>query len=210
MRCLLSPARLRPAKWRRIRPPSLCVQTQGNQNEIIITAQKRTQRLIDVPQSVSVISGKSLDKQHAERLSDYLTASQARISLKARRAIRASSFAASTPAASEPRSPHISTRRRSVRQPALLTARSSRRTSIPSTRASGSAEGPSRNPVRCELARRSRQISLPLRRIHARLAAPSNLAVKTFRTVTSAGGRRRRQRASFQGGGIPRERVLPP
>ncbi len=49
------------------------VQTQGDQNEIIITAQKRSQRLIDVPQSVSVISGDSLDNQHAERLSDYLT-----------------------------------------------------------------------------------------------------------------------------------------
>lgn len=49
------------------------VQSQGNQNEIIITAQKRTQRLIDVPQSVSVISGDSLEKQHAQRLSDYLT-----------------------------------------------------------------------------------------------------------------------------------------
>jgi outer membrane receptor protein involved in Fe transport len=48
-------------------------QTQADQNAIIITAQKRTQRLIDVPQSVSVISGESLDRQHAERLSDYLT-----------------------------------------------------------------------------------------------------------------------------------------
>jgi outer membrane receptor protein involved in Fe transport len=49
------------------------VQTQGDQNEIVITAQKRTQRLIDVPQSVSVISGESLERQHAQRLSDYLT-----------------------------------------------------------------------------------------------------------------------------------------
>jgi outer membrane receptor protein involved in Fe transport len=48
------------------------VDTQGDQNTIIITAQKRTQRLIDVPQSVSVISGDSLANQHAERLSDYL------------------------------------------------------------------------------------------------------------------------------------------
>jgi outer membrane receptor protein involved in Fe transport len=52
-------------------PPA--VETQGDQNAIIITAQKRTQRLIDVPQSVSVISGDSLENQHAERLSDYLT-----------------------------------------------------------------------------------------------------------------------------------------
>lgn len=46
---------------------------QPASQDIIITAQKRTQRLLDVPQSVSVISGDSLDKQHAERLSDYLT-----------------------------------------------------------------------------------------------------------------------------------------
>lgn len=49
------------------------VQASGNQNSIIITAQKRTQRLIDVPQSVSVISGDWLDKQHLQRLSEYLT-----------------------------------------------------------------------------------------------------------------------------------------
>ncbi|WP_458387938.1 TonB-dependent receptor [Sphingomonas sp. F9_3S_D5_B_2] len=49
------------------------LQTQGDQNAIIVTAQKRTQRLLDVPQSVSVISGESLENQHAQRLSDYLT-----------------------------------------------------------------------------------------------------------------------------------------
>ena len=40
--------------------------------EIIVTAQKRSERLLDVPQSVSVISGKSLENAHAQRLSDYL------------------------------------------------------------------------------------------------------------------------------------------
>lgn len=49
------------------------VQAQGDQNAIIVTAQKRTQRVLDVPQSVSVISGESLQNQHAQRLSDYLT-----------------------------------------------------------------------------------------------------------------------------------------
>jgi outer membrane receptor protein involved in Fe transport len=49
------------------------VQAQGDQNAIVITAQKRVERVLDVPQSVSVISGESLDRQHAERLSDYLT-----------------------------------------------------------------------------------------------------------------------------------------
>lgn len=48
-------------------------QATGNPTEIVITAQKRRERLLDVPQSVSVISGDSLDNQHAERLSDYLT-----------------------------------------------------------------------------------------------------------------------------------------
>lgn len=49
------------------------VQAGGDQNAIIITAEKRAQRLLDVPQSVSVISGESLDNQHATRLADYLT-----------------------------------------------------------------------------------------------------------------------------------------
>ncbi|HVI05451.1 MAG TPA: TonB-dependent receptor plug domain-containing protein, partial [Sphingomicrobium sp.] len=48
-------------------------QADANQGDIIITAQKREQRLLDVPQSVSVISGDNLDASHAERLSDYLT-----------------------------------------------------------------------------------------------------------------------------------------
>ena len=51
--------------------PAAAPQPEGD--EIIVTAQKRVERLIDVPQSVSVISGESLDEQHAQRLSDYLT-----------------------------------------------------------------------------------------------------------------------------------------
>ena len=51
--------------------PVPATQVQGG--DIIITAQKRTERVLDVPQSVSVISGDSLDKSHAQRLSDYLT-----------------------------------------------------------------------------------------------------------------------------------------
>ncbi|HKU91874.1 MAG TPA: TonB-dependent receptor [Sphingomicrobium sp.] len=52
-------------------PPA--VEAQGDQNAIVVTAQKRPQVLIDVPQSVSVISGDTLEKTHAQRLSDYLT-----------------------------------------------------------------------------------------------------------------------------------------
>jgi outer membrane receptor protein involved in Fe transport len=49
------------------------VQAEGDQNAIVVTAQKRPQVLIDVPQSVSVISGDTLENTHAQRLSDYLT-----------------------------------------------------------------------------------------------------------------------------------------
>lgn len=45
---------------------------QNNQNEIIVTAQKRPQVLIDVPQSVTVVSGKTLENQHANSFEDYL------------------------------------------------------------------------------------------------------------------------------------------
>lgn len=54
-------------------PPAPAADSQGDQNEIVVTAQKRAQRLLDVPQSISVVSGESLENQHAQRLSDYLT-----------------------------------------------------------------------------------------------------------------------------------------
>ena len=41
--------------------------------DIIVTAQKREQRLIDVPQSVSVLSSKLLQETHSTRLDDYFT-----------------------------------------------------------------------------------------------------------------------------------------
>lgn len=44
----------------------------GSGEEIIVTAQKRSQTLIEVPQSISVISGSTLEKQHADNFSDYL------------------------------------------------------------------------------------------------------------------------------------------
>lgn len=48
-------------------------QVDATGNDIVVTAQKRPQVLLDVPQSVSVISGESLENTHAQRLSDYLT-----------------------------------------------------------------------------------------------------------------------------------------
>lgn len=54
--------------------PTAAQQDQSAKGEeIIITAQKRPQVLLDVPQSVSVVTAESLENQHAQRLSDYLT-----------------------------------------------------------------------------------------------------------------------------------------
>jgi len=43
-----------------------------DENAIIVTAEKRPQLLIDVPQSVSVVSGATLEAQHASSIQDYL------------------------------------------------------------------------------------------------------------------------------------------
>jgi iron complex outermembrane receptor protein len=40
--------------------------------EVIVTAQKRAEALIDVPQSVSVVDGGMLERQHASNFQDYL------------------------------------------------------------------------------------------------------------------------------------------
>jgi outer membrane receptor protein involved in Fe transport len=40
-------------------------------NEIVVTAQKREQRLLDVPQSISVVSGSALDARQATSFVDY-------------------------------------------------------------------------------------------------------------------------------------------
>lgn len=45
---------------------------ESNPQDIIVTAQKRTQLLIDVPQSISVVSGATLEKQQANSFQDYL------------------------------------------------------------------------------------------------------------------------------------------
>jgi iron complex outermembrane recepter protein len=45
---------------------------QTDQNAIVITATKRPQVLLDVPQSVSVVSGATLEAQHATNFQDYL------------------------------------------------------------------------------------------------------------------------------------------
>ena len=40
--------------------------------DIVVTAQKRSQTLIDVPQSITVVSGATLETQQATRFEDYL------------------------------------------------------------------------------------------------------------------------------------------
>src|SRR3546814_17401174 len=40
--------------------------------EIVVTAQKRSQSLIDVPQSVSVVSGPKFEQQGATNFADYM------------------------------------------------------------------------------------------------------------------------------------------
>jgi len=45
---------------------------ETDQNAIIVTAQKRAQVLLDVPQSITVVSGKTLEAQNATSFQDYL------------------------------------------------------------------------------------------------------------------------------------------
>ena len=47
-------------------------QVQADNENIVITATKRPQVLLDVPQSVSVVSGANLEAQHATNFQDYL------------------------------------------------------------------------------------------------------------------------------------------
>jgi iron complex outermembrane recepter protein len=47
-------------------------QAQADQNAIIVTAQKRAQVLLDVPQSITVVAGGTLEQQHATNFQDYL------------------------------------------------------------------------------------------------------------------------------------------
>jgi iron complex outermembrane receptor protein len=47
-------------------------QAEADQNAIIVTAEKRPQLLINVPQSISVVSGGTLEALHATNFQDYL------------------------------------------------------------------------------------------------------------------------------------------
>lgn len=52
--------------------PPASTQPEANSQNIVITATKRPQVLIDVPQSISVVSGNTLETQHATNFQDYL------------------------------------------------------------------------------------------------------------------------------------------
>ncbi|PAL25560.1 TonB-dependent receptor [Sphingopyxis sp. GW247-27LB] len=52
--------------------PAHADEATGDEQDIVVTAQKREQRLIDVPQSVSVVSGDALENVQATNFSDYL------------------------------------------------------------------------------------------------------------------------------------------
>ncbi len=62
-----APALAQPA------PPPAADTSSTSDPEIIVTAQKRAQRLIDVPQSVSVVSADVLRQTHSDRFSDFFT-----------------------------------------------------------------------------------------------------------------------------------------
>jgi outer membrane receptor protein involved in Fe transport len=53
--------------------PAASQAQQPEGDEIIVTAQKREQALLDVPQSISVVTAETLENLHATRFSDYLT-----------------------------------------------------------------------------------------------------------------------------------------
>jgi iron complex outermembrane receptor protein len=48
-------------------------ESASRENDIVVTAQKREQRLLDVPVSVSVISAAQLQQNHVDRFADYFT-----------------------------------------------------------------------------------------------------------------------------------------
>jgi outer membrane receptor protein involved in Fe transport len=47
--------------------------TDADNAEIVVTAQKREERILDIPQSVTVVGGDTLERQHAVTFSDYMS-----------------------------------------------------------------------------------------------------------------------------------------
>ena len=53
---------------------------------IVVTAQRRVQTLIDVPQSITVVGGDTLERQQATTFQDYLSSFPASASTRTTRA----------------------------------------------------------------------------------------------------------------------------
>ena len=47
--------------------------TDADDAEIVVTAQKREEKILDIPQSVTVVGGDTLERQHAVTFQDYLS-----------------------------------------------------------------------------------------------------------------------------------------
>ena len=89
----------------------------------MVTAQKRTEALIDVPLSITAVGGDVLERQQASNFQDYLKLVPGLQLDQNTPATAVWSCAASTPAASLRRSACTSTRPRSARAAASSTAR---------------------------------------------------------------------------------------
>ncbi len=74
-------------------------QDAASDSEIVVTAQKRTQVLSEIPQSISVVGGDKLQQQQATSFVDYAALVPGLSLQQANPARRASFCAASTPAA---------------------------------------------------------------------------------------------------------------
>ena len=66
-----------PARAQQLTPPAATPaiaepQAGAMSEDVVVTAQKREQTLIDVPQSISVVSGATLENQQANNFQDYL------------------------------------------------------------------------------------------------------------------------------------------
>ena len=75
MACVAVPAQAQNAptnEQQQQQQQQAAAQAPTNEQDIIITAEKRPQLLINVPQSISVVSGSTLEAQHATNFEDYL------------------------------------------------------------------------------------------------------------------------------------------
>ncbi len=70
--CATSPATAQETAGTRAQPQDAPTADREAGEEIVVTAQRRQQLLIDVPQSITVVSGETLETQQATNFQDYL------------------------------------------------------------------------------------------------------------------------------------------